>query len=95
MVTHIVIFTWIADVTAEQVENLRQALNGLAQEFSETVSIKHGPDLRFRDINGSYALVATFPDREAWAAYQSDPRHKAVVHDFVLPIQASRLTVQF
>ncbi|SEO09601.1 Stress responsive A/B Barrel Domain [Duganella sp. CF517] len=95
MVTHIVIFTWIAEVTAEQVENLRQALNSLAVEFAETVTIKHGPDLRFRDINGSYALVATFPDRAGWDAYQADPRHKAVVRDFVLPIQASRLTVQF
>lgn len=95
MVTHIVIFTWIADVKAEQVENLQQALNKLASEFSETATLTHGPDLGFRDINGDYALVATFPDRASWDAYQADPRHKAVVRDFVTPIQAARLTVQF
>jgi hypothetical protein len=95
MVTHIVIFTWIPEVQAEQVENLRQALNRLATEFSGIATIRHGPDLRFRDVNGNYALVATFPDRAGWDAYQADPRHKEVVRDFVLPIQAARLTVQF
>lgn len=94
MVTHIVIFTWIAGVRADQVENLRQALNRLAAEFSDPVTIRHGPDLGFRE-SGDYALVATFPDRAAWDAYQADPRHKAVVRDFVTPIQAARLTVQF
>ncbi|MES2258925.1 MAG: Dabb family protein [Pseudomonadota bacterium] len=95
MVTHIVIFTWIADVRAEQVEQLRQALNRLATEFSDTATIRHGPDLGFRETGGDYALVATFADRASWDAYQADPRHKAVVRDFVVPIQAARLTAQF
>jgi len=95
MVTHMVIFTWIAEVTAEQVQGLQQALNQLAAEFSATATISHGPDLGFRDVNGDYALVATFPDRAGWDAYQADPRHKALVRDFVLPIQAARLTAQF
>ena len=94
MVTHIVIFTWIAEVRAEQVENLRQALNQLAAALADTAMITHGPDLGFRDISGDYALVATFPDRAGWNAYQADPRHKAVVRDFVTPIQAARLTAQ-
>ncbi len=94
MVTHIVIFTWIADVKPGQVEKLQQALNQLAIEFSGTATINHGPDLRFRETGGDYALVARFPDRAAWDAYQADPRHKAVVRDFVTPIQASRLTAQ-
>ncbi|MES2755971.1 MAG: Dabb family protein [Pseudomonadota bacterium] len=94
MVTHVVIFTWIAAVRAEQVANLQQALDQLAAQFPAPVTIRHGPDLGFRE-SGDYALVATFPDREAWDAYQGDPRHKAVVRDFVTPIQAARQTVQF
>jgi hypothetical protein len=95
MVTHLVIFTWVPEVKAEQVDQLWHAFTRLAAEFSETATIRHGSDLGFRDISGDYALVATFADRAAWDAYQADPRHKAVVRDFVLPIQASRLTVQF
>ena len=94
MVTHIVIFTWLPDTAPAQVDDLRRALDRLAAEMSGLVTIRHGPDLRFRDGNGDYALIATFPDRAGWDAYQADPRHKAFVRDCVLPIQASRVAIQ-
>lgn len=95
MITHVVIFTWKAGTALHQVQALRQALDRLAAEMSTLVAISHGPDLRFREGNGDYALVAAFADSLAWDAYQKDPRHKAFVRDFVAPIQASRVTVQF
>ena len=95
MVTHIVIFTWISGVSEKRVEAFTSALDRLAAEMKDLVSIVHGPDLRFRDGNGDYALVATFRDRAGWAAYQSDPRHQAFVRDQVTPIQASRTAIQF
>jgi hypothetical protein len=95
MVTHIVIFTWTAEATEQQVQSLGRAFDALAEAFAGTATIRHGPDLGYRDINGDYALIATFADRAGWDAYQADPRHKAVVRDFVAPIQAARLTVQF
>jgi hypothetical protein len=95
MLSHIVIFKWIAGTTPEQVESLGRAFDQLAVDFSDTAAITHGPDLRIRDHNGDYALIGVFADRAAWDAYQVDLRHKAVVRDFVTPIQASRLTVQF
>ena len=94
MVTHIVIFTWIKGVRTDQVEALGDALDELAAALGGGTMIAHGPDLRFREGNGDYSLVARFPDRAGWDAYQADPRHKALVRDFVVPIQASRLTVQ-
>ena len=95
MVTHIVIFSWVAGTTPDQVAALGRALDRLASDLSNLVAIRHGPDLRFRDGNGDYALVATFADRAGWDAYQADPRHQAFVRDVVAPIQASRLTIQF
>ena len=95
MVTHVVIFSWIAGVTREQVERLAQSLDQLASNLSDITVIKHGADLHFRDGNGDYALVASFADRAAWDAYQAHPQHKAFVRDVVAPIQASRLTIQF
>jgi hypothetical protein len=94
MVTHIVIFTWIAGTTETQIADLGDALDQMAADLSHLGKICHGPDLRLRDGNGDYALVASFRDRARWDAYQADPRHKAFVHDFVAPIQASRLTAQ-
>jgi hypothetical protein len=95
MVTHVVIFTWIAEATEAQIAALGEALTGLGSELADLVTINHGRDLQFRDGNGDYALVATFADRAAWDAYQAHPSHKAFVRDFVTPLQAGRLTIQF
>jgi Stress responsive A/B Barrel Domain len=94
-VSHVVIFTWIAEATDAQIAAFGAALSNLATELADMVSMHHGPDLRFRDGNGDYALVATFPDRAGWDAYQAHPKHKAFVRDFVVPLQASRITIQF
>ena len=95
MVTHIVVFKWSAVVTRDQIDAFGRELDQMAAHFIETATICHGPDLAFREGNGDYALVATFADETAWRAYQSHPRHQAFVRDFVTPIQASRLTIQF
>ncbi len=95
MVTHIVIFSWIDGVTGDQLEVFRLSLNEMASELREIATIRHGPDLRFRGGNGDYALIATFPNRQGWDAYQAHPKHKAFVRDIVTPIQESRLTIQF
>ena len=95
MVTHVVVFFWSAGVTSGQVEQFRQALDRLAIEVKELAVIRHGADLKFRDGNGDYALVATLPDRATWDIYQSHPAHKAFVRDFVLPLQDRRVAIQF
>jgi hypothetical protein len=95
MVTHIVIFTWIAGVNGVQVEEFRQALNQLALEMREIAVMRHGSDLHFRGTNGDYALLATFADKASWDTYQAHPSHKAFVRDFVTPLQASRVAIQF
>ena len=95
MVTHVVIFTWSDAATTEQVSALSEALDRLGADMAELMSLSHGPDLRFREGNGEYGLIATFADQAAWNAYQADPRHKALVRDYVAPIQASRMTIQF
>ena len=95
MVTHIVIFSWLPGVTDAQVTAFSAALEGLAELRSDIAVIRHGRDLAFREGNGDYALVASFADKAGWDEYQADTSHKAFVRDFVTPIQASRLTIQF
>lgn len=95
MVTHVVIFNWVAGTTPQQVERLAAAFDRLAAEVADLGALRHGPDLGFRDGGGDYGLVATFADKAAWDAYQADPRHKAFVRDEISPLQASRLTLQF
>jgi Stress responsive A/B Barrel Domain len=94
-VTHVVIFTWVAHATDAQIAAFGAALSALAVELSDMVTMRHGPDLRFRNGNGDYALVATFADKAGWDTYQAHSKHKAFVRDFVVPLQASRITIQF
>ncbi len=94
MVTHIVIFTWIAGTTTDQVADLSHALDRLAAALPD-VAIRHGPDLDFREGNGDFALIASVADRAGWDNYQAHPKHKTFVQDFVTPILADRLTIQF
>lgn len=95
MITHVVVFTWRPGTAVEDVQALSRALDRLAGEVSALTAISHGPDLAFREGNGDYALIASFAERGAWNSYQADPRHKAFVRDFVAPIQASRVAMQF
>lgn len=94
MVTHVVIFTWRAGVTSEQIDAFADAMSRMATGFSETATIRHGRDLAYRPGNGDYAMIATFEDRAGWDAYQAHPTHKAFVREFAAPLQASRLTIQ-
>ena len=95
MVTHVVIFTWNADATPDRVQELSRSLNRMVAALEQPANVRHGPDLVFRPGNGDYVLIASFLDRAGWDAYQADPAHKAFVRDSVLPIQASRVSIQF
>ncbi|MCP5328950.1 MAG: Dabb family protein [Steroidobacteraceae bacterium] len=95
MVTHIVIFTFTPGTTPGQVNAFGAAMSRMASEVPEVLAISHGRNLALREGNGDYALVATFRDPAAWSAYQAHPLHKAFVRDFVTPIVAGRLAIQF
>ena len=95
MITHLVIFSWKAGVTDEQADAFHRELALMTSKVSSIASIQHGRDLRFRDGNADYAIIETFVDRAAWDDYQADPVHKEFIRDFVAPIMASRITIQF
>ena len=95
MVTHVVIFTWNAEATPERVQALGRELDRMVGALRQPAAVRHGPDLVFREGNGDYAIVASFPDRAGWDAYQADPAHKAFVRDVVTPLQAGRVAIQF
>lgn len=72
----------------------RASVRSVGRGRERVGEVRHGSDLGFRRGNGDYALVATFPNRANWEAYQAHPKHKALVQNVVTPIQASRLTIQ-
>ncbi|WP_309611217.1 Dabb family protein [Sphingomonas sp.] len=69
MVIHIVIFSWRAEASRQQVQALAEAMDSLADDLRYMETMNYGPDLAFRDGNGDHALVAPFADKAGWDAY--------------------------
>ena len=94
MILHVVMFTWKAGVTSQQVDELTAAIHAMRGSIPGLISIQAGPDLALRSGNPDYLLVATFEDEAAWHAYQAHPLHKDVVANRVEPIQSHRQSMQ-
>jgi hypothetical protein len=95
MLRHVVLFTWTEDTAPQTREATIAALGRLPEEVGGMTAFAVGPDAGLADGNADTALVADFPDAEAFRAYAADPRHLAVVAEHVKPHLASRSAVQY
>ena len=95
MIRHVVLFTWSEDTTPERRAEILAALRRLPDEVGGMTAFAVGPDAGLADGNAHTALVADFPDAEAFRRYAADPRHVAVVAEYVKPSLASRAAAQY
>ena len=95
MLRHVVVFTWSDDADEERRAATLAALGRLPETVGGMTAFAVGPDAGLRAGNASAALVADFPDAEAWRRYAEDPVHLQVIADHVTPILASRTAVQY
>src|SRR3712207_9403574 len=95
MLRHVVLFTWSDDADEERREQTLAALRRLPEEVGGMTSLAVGPDAGLRGGNAHTALVADFPDVEAWRRYAHDPAHLQINADHVQPILAARSALQY
>lgn len=95
MLRHVVLFTWTPGTSAETREATLAALRRLPEEVGGMTSFAVGPDAGLVEGNAETALVADFPDAEAFRAYAGDARHLAVIAEHVRPHLAARSAVQY
>jgi Stress responsive A/B Barrel Domain len=95
MLRHVVLFTWTEDTDQETRAATVAALRRLPDEVGGMTAFAVGPDAGLVEGNAHTALVADFPDAEAFRAYAADPRHLAVIAEFVKPHLAGRSAVQY
>ncbi|MGY1748698.1 MULTISPECIES: Dabb family protein [unclassified Modestobacter] len=95
MLRHVVLFTWTPETSPEVRAAAVAALRRLPAEVGGMTSFAVGPDAHLVDGNADVALVADFPDVQAFRAYADDPRHLAVLTEHVRPHLASRTAVQY
>jgi hypothetical protein len=95
MLRHVVVFTWSDDADEERRAATLAELGRLPETVGGMTSFAIGPDSGLRAGNAHAALVADFPDVEAWRRYAEDPVHLQVIAEHVTPILAARTAVQY
>jgi Stress responsive A/B Barrel Domain len=95
MLRHVVLFTWSDDADEERRAATLAALRRLPEEVGGMSSFAVGPDAGLREGNAHTALVADFPDADAWRRYAEHPVHLQVIAEHVAPYLASRTAAQY
>ena len=95
MLRHVVLFTWTETTDEETRASIVGALGRLPEDVGGMIAFAVGPDAGLVEGNAHTALVADFPDTEAFRSYARDPRHLAVIAEFVTPHLAARTAVQY
>jgi len=95
MLRHVVLFTWSDAADDERRATTLAALRRLPEEVGGMTSFAVGPDAGLREGNAHTALVADFPDVEAWRRYADHPVHLEIIAEHVRPFLASRTAVQY
>jgi ABC-type sulfate transport system substrate-binding protein len=95
MIRHVVLLTWTAEATGEQKQAMADELRALPPKMTGMAAYHVGPDARIVDGNADFAIVADFDDAASYLAYREHPDHRAVIEQFVLPIAAQRVSVQY
>lgn len=90
--THVVTFKWNReDVDGERIAaELRACVAG----FDGVVGYRCGPDAGVTPGAFDFAVVGTFTDRDAFAAYRDHPEHQRILTELILPNVDTRTVVQ-
>ena len=95
MLRHVVLFTWSAATDEERRATTLAALRRLPEEVGGMTAFAVGDDAGLREGNADTALVADFPDTEAYLRYAQHPVHLAIIDEHVRPHLAARSSVQY
>ena len=79
MLTHVVLFKFKPEASAEQVAQLESALKGLPAAIAEIREFRVGRDVVHSERSFDLALVSGFDDLAAMQRYQVHPEHQKVV----------------
>jgi stress responsive alpha/beta barrel protein len=95
MLRHVVLFTWSDAADDARRAATLEALRRLPDDVGGMTAFAVGPDAGLREGNADTALVADFPDVEAYERYAQHPVHLAVIDEHVKPWLAARSAVQY
>jgi Stress responsive A/B Barrel Domain len=95
MIRHVVLISWVPEVTAEQVRRVETELNALQPLISGLRDYKMGSDAGLVEGNLDFAIVADFDDEESYLGYRTHPAHRKIIDEVINPITGQRVAVQY
>jgi hypothetical protein len=95
MLRHVTIFTWSDPDDEQRRATTLAAIRRLPDLVGGMSSFAVGDDRGLREGNAHTALVADFPDEEAYLRYAQHPEHLAVIAELITPYLAARTSVQY
>jgi quinol monooxygenase YgiN len=79
MLTHVVLFKFKGETTAEQAAQLETRLKGLPASIGEIREFRVGRDVVRSERSHDLGLISAFDDLAAMQRYQVHPAHQEVV----------------
>ena len=95
MIRHVALFTWVAEATDEQKQQVAKELMTLPPLLSGLRAFHVGPDAGIIEGNFDFAVVADFDDADSYLAYRHHPAHRAIIERVTSPITRERATIQY
>lgn len=95
MVEHIVLFRWTEGASQEAMDSAMAELRGLRGKIAGIVDLSCGANFSDRAKGYTHGLFVRFTDRAALEAYALHPEHQRVVKNFINPIRADILALDY
>jgi hypothetical protein len=95
MIEHIVLFRWTEEASQEAKDSAMAELRKLKGKITGIVDLSCGANFSDRAKGYTHGLVVRFKDRAALEAYSPHPEHQRVVQNFITPIRAEILALDY
>jgi hypothetical protein len=95
MIEHIVLFRWAEGTSREAMDNAVTELRKLKDKIPGIVDLSCGANFSDRAKGYTHGLVVRFKDRAALESYGPHPEHQRVVQNFIRPISADILALDY
>jgi len=92
---HVVLFRWTDEATPQAVDHAVQGLRDLRDKIPGIVDISCGANFTDRNKGFTHCLVVRFTDRAALDVYGPHPAHQHIVQNYISPIRADVLAVDY
>ena len=95
MVDHIVLFRWKEGASQEAIDSALAELHKLKSKILGIVDLSCGVNFSDRAKGYTHGLVVRFRDRSTLEAYGRHPEHQRVLQQFINPIRADILALDY